>query len=107
MNYLAHQINPEPVLGLYLVSFDHWGYDEYDSFIVAAFSEEEADQLTPDRSKNYSIGTRLGYECPRFDTEIVRLYRCSCGRGKSIRRIGDAWGELGWGDVPIASFNAG
>jgi hypothetical protein len=106
MKNISHRINPRPVLGLYFISFEHWGYEEYGSFIVVASCAEEANKLTPDPQMNYHIGIGLGYECPKPDPEIVRLYRDSCGTGKSIRRIGDAWLELGWGDVPISSFNA-
>jgi hypothetical protein len=97
--------NAQPSLSLYLISFEHWGYEEYSAFVVAACSQEEADKLTPDTTKNYSIGIGLGYECPEPNPELVRLYRDSCGTGKSIRRIGNAWPELGWGDVPIYSFS--
>lgn len=107
MKNITSQINPQPILSLYLVSFEHWGYDEYDSFVVVACSEEEADQLTPDERMNRYRGTAyMGYNYPVVDTDI-RYYRDQCGTGKSIRRIGDAWVELEWGDVPIASFNAG
>jgi hypothetical protein len=92
-------------LSLYLVSFEHWGYEEYGSFVVVACSEVEASQLTPDPTKNYSIGIELGYDCPEPNPELVKLYRDSCGTGKSIRRIGDAWLDLEWGAVPIASFH--
>jgi hypothetical protein len=103
----SHLIKPQPIRSLYLVEFDDYGYDEYDSFVVVACSEEEADKLTPDKGMNYHIGSGMGYNCPAYNAELIRLYRDSCGRGKSIRRIGDAWVELEWGDVPIASFNAG
>jgi hypothetical protein len=107
MNYLSNKVNVSPVLSLYLVSFDDWGYDEFDAFLVVAYSEEEADMLTPDQDMNYHIGTGMGYDCPKPDPEIIRLYRDSCGTGRSIRRIGDAWAELEWGDVPISSYNPG
>jgi hypothetical protein len=86
---------------LYLVSFEHWGYEEYGSFVVVACSEVEASQLTPDPQMNHHIGIELGYDCPEPNPELVKLYRDSCGTFKSIRRMGDAWAELGWGDVPI------
>jgi hypothetical protein len=107
MDYLSNKINTYPVPSLYLVSFDDWGYDEFDAFLVVAYSEEEAGMLTPDRDMNYHIGIGLGYDCPKPDPEIIRLYLDSCGTGKSVRRIGDPCIDLEWGNVPIASFNAG
>jgi hypothetical protein len=95
-------------LSLYLVSFEDWGYEQYDSFIVAACSESEAYQLTPQSDVNYSIGLSLGYDCPKPDDEIVEDYRdYHCGEGKSIRRIGEALEDIEWGEVPVASYNAG
>jgi hypothetical protein len=95
-------------LSLYVVSFEDWGYDQYDSFIVAACSESEAWQLTPESDFNYSIGLSLGYDCPKPDKELVEDYRTYyCGEGKSIRRVGEALEDVEWGEVLVSSFNAG
>jgi hypothetical protein len=108
MDYLSNQSNASPVPSLYLVAFDDWGYDQYDAFLVVACSEEEADMLTPQSDVNYSIGISLGYDCPKPDDEIVEDYRdYHCGEGKSIRRIGEALEDIEWGEVPVASYNAG
>jgi hypothetical protein len=94
-------------LSLYLVSFRDWSMDEYDAFIVAAFTEEEAEELTPQQDKNHEIGTRLGYDCPQHNFGLPVLYYDRCGRGKSIQRVGAASEAIGWGEVVLASFNAG
>jgi hypothetical protein len=107
MKNLSHLINPQPIRSLYLVSFEEFSYDEYDSFIVVACTEEEAARLTPDERMNRHIGIKMGYYFPEVDPGHIKFYRDACGRGRSIRRIGDAWVDLEWGDVPIASFNAG
>jgi hypothetical protein len=104
---LSPNINPQSSLILYLVSFSDWDYDEYDSFVVVAYTAEEADQLTPDAQVNYYRGTLMGYSCSEVEPRHVKFYRDACGRGKSINGIGDAWSDLNWGDVPIASFNPG
>jgi hypothetical protein len=93
--------------GLYLVSFDEWSYDEYSSFLVVARTEEEAAMLTPESWMNQHIGIRMGYDFPEVSSVKVHLYRDRCGQKKSIKFIGDASPDLEWGDVPIASFNAG
>jgi hypothetical protein len=104
MKNISHRINPKPVPGLYFVSFANWCYEQYSAFVVVACSAEEADMLTPDRDMNRHIGIGLGYDLPEVNPAILGLYRDECGTGKSIRRIGDAWVELEWGDVLIASF---
>lgn len=35
---------------LYKISVDEFGYDEYDSYVVCAESEEEARKITPDNA---------------------------------------------------------
>lgn len=107
MTNIAAKIYPQPVPGLYYVEYYEYDYDEYDSFVVVACSQEEANMLTPYRDINHHIGKGLGYNCPEPDHEIIRLYRNVQDRGRSVRRIGDAWAELEWGDVLISSFNAG
>jgi hypothetical protein len=107
MKNISPRINPKPVPGLYFVSYFEYDYDEYDSFVVVANSQAEANMLTPYKDINHNIGKGLGYNCPAIDPEILRLYRNVCERGRSVRRIGDAWAELEWGDVLISSFNAG
>jgi hypothetical protein len=100
--------NPsKSTLSLYLVSFKDWGMDEYDAFIVAAYAEEEAEELTPQQDKNHEIGIKLGYDCPQPNHGLPVFYRDRCGFCKYIQRIGDASEEIGWGDVVLASFNAG
>jgi hypothetical protein len=107
MDYLSRHIIVSPPPSLYLVSFDDWGYDEFDSFLVVACSEEEANMLTPDQDMNYHIGLGLGYDCPKPDEQAVAEYYDCCGDGKSIRRLGDPCVDLEWGEVPISSFRAG
>jgi hypothetical protein len=107
MKNISQIIDPSSRLSLYVVSFDDWGYDQYDSFLVVACSEEEADKLTPDQDMNYHIGIGLGYDCPKPDQQAVEEYRSACGEGKSIRRLGDSCVDLEWGQVPISSFRAG
>jgi hypothetical protein len=104
---VPNQPKASPALSLYLVSFDDWDYEEYDSFIVVAYSAEEADHLTPDAQINYYRGTLMGYSCSEVEPRHTKFYRDRCGRGKHIRRMGDASEEFAWGDVPIASYNPG
>lgn len=93
-------------MNLYLVSFSDYSYDEYDSFLVVAATEEEAAQLVPDAQQNREYGRMLraeGTELLVWPPKYSYL-----GRGKkSVTLIGQATSDLEWGDVPIASFNAG
>jgi hypothetical protein len=106
MNILDQDAS-KSTLSLYLVSFEDWSMDQYDAFIVAAFTEEEAEELTPQQDKNHEIGIRLGHKCPQPNYGLPVFYYDRCGRGRHIRRIGDASDGTGWGEVLLASFNAG
>jgi hypothetical protein len=100
----SNPINEKTMLNLYLISFAKFTYDQYDSFIVAAYSEKEAALLTPNEKMNKYLGTAMGYEYPVTDTH-VRYYINKCGEGQSVTWIGEARGNIEWGAVPIASFN--
>lgn len=104
MKNIAAQINP--TLKLYLVSYADFDYDEYDSFVVVAHSEQEASFLTTNKTMNLYIGTKMGYESS-VTHEDVSHYRHKCCRGQYVMCLGDAREGLNWGDVPIASYNAG
>jgi hypothetical protein len=101
---IPQYINASPARSMYLVSFDEADYDEYNAFVVVAYTEEEADLLTPNKEVNYQIGQSLGYDCPEPDYESVRWYRDSCGTGKSIERIEEAGDDLKWGYIPYSSY---
>jgi hypothetical protein len=104
---IPYLIDIKPPYSLYLVSFDQYAYDEYDSFLVVAYTEDEAAMLTPEEYMNKHIGIGLGYDLPEVSSVKVHLYRDLCGQGKRVTRIGEASSNLEWGDVPISSFNAG
>jgi hypothetical protein len=93
-----------PKRNLYLVSFDQVDYDEYSYFVVVAYSEDEARQLTPNEDVNYSRGRRLGYDCPEPDYESVRWYRDYCGQGKVVELLEEAGADLPWGYVPYSCY---
>jgi hypothetical protein len=97
-------INEQPTLNLYLVSFAEFTCAQYDSFVVAAYTEEEAAMLTPNFKMNKYLGTGMGYDYPVTDT-YVRYYIDKCGQGQSVTWIGEARGNIEWGSVPISSFN--
>lgn len=96
----------KPTLSLYLVSYADFEDDEYDSFVVVAYSEQEASLLTTDQKMNLYLGTGMGYESS-VTYEDISYYRHKCGRGQYIMYLGEAREGLKWGDVPIASYNAG
>lgn len=95
-----------PTLKLYLVSFEDFDDDEYDSFVVVAYSEQEASLLTTNQKMNLYLGTQMGYESS-VTYEDVSYYRHKCGRGQHVICLGDAREGLKWGDVPISSYNPG
>lgn len=81
-------------LKLYLVSrTDKIGYDEYDSFIIAAESRIEARAVHPDGRNgwNDAYGTWIPI------TDILSL---------EVRYLGTAGAKIEWG-VVMSSFNAG
>jgi hypothetical protein len=76
-------------MNLYLVERDDWGYDEYDGFVVAANTEEEAMALINkehDPERNFSDWPNVG--------------------NKTIEKIGttDSYTEP---EIILDSFNAG
>jgi hypothetical protein len=93
-------------LSLYLVSYQEFDDDEYDSFLVVACSEQEAARLTPNSRMNQYLGAGMGYESS-VTYEDISYYRHKCGRGQYITCLGEARDNLKWGDVPISSYNAG
>jgi hypothetical protein len=106
MKSMSANSNLQTALSLYLVSFDDWDYGQHDSFLVAACNVAEAAQLTPDPTMNRYLGAYDRYDYPSTEDDVT-YYRELCNRNKSVRRVGDAWLGLQWGDVPIASYKAG
>jgi hypothetical protein len=101
---VPNKTKASPTLSLYLVSFENWEYGEHNCFVVVAYNEKEASQLTPDAQINNCIGTLVSYHFTESEPESVEEYRNEPGTGKSIKRMGDASEEFQWGDVPISSF---
>jgi hypothetical protein len=105
MKSISAELNSQNTFSLYLITFEDWDYGQHDSFMVVANSVAEAAQLTPDKTMNRYLGAYDRCDYPATEDDVT-YYNELCHRNKSIRRVGDAWSGLEWGDVPIASYKA-
>jgi hypothetical protein len=95
---------------LYLIERnDRCGYDEYDSAVVVADSEEEAKTINPD--DNYlwdaDVGNWYGTRLRNGERLYVKYHSWVFPPSVTVTYLGEAESSRLSGEVICASFNAG